>query len=121
MKTANEMDKKDGRAGEKLVNGGTAIFQHLPEIHKLKKEKEAGCQPDAVYDKALPKWRASLRRKLIYSLRAENELLATLQEKIRTPWMDRYFYWTAIFGTHTFFMTALPMCFWFGGDVHGRA
>lgn len=21
---------------------------------------------------------------------------------------------------HTFFMTVLPMCFWFGGDVHGR-
>ncbi|KAI5455433.1 Long-chain base-1-phosphate phosphatase [Naganishia albida] len=109
-----------GNLSEKQVNGGTAVFQHSPETKDLQKEKEAGCLPDEVYERALPAWRAWIRRKLVNRLRAENDSLARLQERIRTPWLDRYFFWTAIFGTHTFFMTVLPMCFWFGGDVHGR-
>ncbi|GHJ86026.1 hypothetical protein NliqN6_2428 [Naganishia liquefaciens] len=104
----------------KLANGGTAVFQHSPETQRLQKEWEAGCQADEIYEKALPRYRAWLRRILVSRLRAENEMLGRLQKRIRTPWRDRYFFWTAIFGTHTFFMTVLPMCFWFGGDVHGR-
>lgn len=34
--------------------------------------------------------------------------------------MDTYFFWTAIFGTHTFFMTVLPMFFFFGDHQKGR-
>jgi hypothetical protein len=39
---------KNGNVGENFVNGGTSIFQHSPENNHLKREKEAGCQPDAV-------------------------------------------------------------------------
>ncbi|KAF7968988.1 hypothetical protein HWV62_28716 [Athelia sp. TMB] len=43
-----------------------------------------------------------------------------MQARIRTPLLDRYFVYTSSLGTHTFFMTFLPMCFFFGFDQFGR-
>ena len=78
----------------------TAVFQHSPEADsRLKREWEPGCQPDIVYDRALPPWRAGLRRYLVRRLRAENGWMAEWQVRIRTEGRDRYFYWTAIFGS----------------------
>ncbi|EKM76419.1 hypothetical protein AGABI1DRAFT_78483 [Agaricus bisporus var. burnettii JB137-S8] len=67
-----------------------------------------------LYDTMLPKWRAAPRRWLIPLIRKESQILAKMQEKIRTPWLDAYFVYTSSLGTHTFFMTTLPACFWFG-------
>jgi hypothetical protein len=53
------------------------------------------------------------------------------QKRVRTEGRDKFFYWTAVFGSellhlerrgskgaddvaHTFFMTFLPMLFWLG-------
>ena len=44
----------------------------------------------------------------------------SLQEKIRTPWLDAYFVYTSTLGTHTFFMIILPALFFFGYDELGR-
>ncbi|KAJ6627628.1 hypothetical protein B0H10DRAFT_2210141 [Mycena sp. CBHHK59/15] len=41
-------------------------------------------------------------------------------DAIRTPWLDSYFVHTSALGTHTFFMTFLPMLFFFGYDEMGR-
>ncbi|KAJ7512357.1 sphingosine-1-phosphate phosphatase [Mycena galericulata] len=43
-----------------------------------------------------------------------------LQDAIRSPWLDAYFVHTSALGTHTFFMTFLPMLFFFGYDELGR-
>lgn len=40
---------------------------------------------------------------------------------MRTPWLDAYFVYTSSLGTHTFFMTALPIFFYFGRPDIGRA
>lgn len=37
-----------------------------------------------------------------------------MQNTMRSPLLDSYFALTANLGTHTFFMTALPICFWCG-------
>lgn len=78
----------------------TAIFQHDPTSpSKLQKEWEPGCQPDSVYDESLPPWRASLRRVLVRRLRREKDWMADWQKRVRTVGRDKYFYWTAVFGS----------------------
>ena len=76
----------------------SATFQHVPS-GPLRREWEPGCQPDEVYDRLLPGWRAGLRRYLVNRLRGEKEWMAEMQVKVRTPRRDTYFYWTAIFGS----------------------
>jgi hypothetical protein len=129
----------------------TALFQHSPSPGaRVKAEWEPGCQPDEVYDRVLPPWRARLRRYLVERLRKEKDWMAGWQGRVRTKERDRYFYWTAVFGSeyllasyvrslgsrnrletcqgamadhpaaHTFFMTFLPMFFFFGCPYKGR-
>ncbi|WWD21106.1 hypothetical protein CI109_105587 [Kwoniella shandongensis] len=99
----------------------TAVFQHTPDHDaQLKREWEPGCQPDEVYDRYLPPWRAWLRRALVRRLRREKDWMADWQKKVRTETRDKYFYWTAIFGTHTFFMAFLPVLFLFDAPLKGR-
>ncbi|KAF9446990.1 hypothetical protein P691DRAFT_707521 [Macrolepiota fuliginosa MF-IS2] len=73
-----------------------------------------------VYEATLPWWRAAVRRSLVKTVRWESRVIAKMQEKIRTPWLDAYFVYTSSLGTHTFFMTALPACFFFGYEDLGR-
>ncbi|KDR76501.1 hypothetical protein GALMADRAFT_120678 [Galerina marginata CBS 339.88] len=73
-----------------------------------------------VYDSTLSWWRAGLRRKLVATVQWESRLIAKMQDKIRTPWLDAYFVYTSTLGTHTFFMTLLPALFFFGYDELGR-
>ncbi|KAF7348655.1 Sphingosine-1-phosphate phosphatase [Mycena venus] len=61
---------------------------------------DAGCRPMDVYDATLPAWRAA--------------------DAIRTPFLDSYFVYSSALGTHTFFMTFLPMLFFFGYPELGR-
>ena len=44
-----------------------------------------------------------------------------MQDICRSPMLDSYFALTANLGTHTFFMTALPLCFWCGYPEMGVA
>jgi dihydrosphingosine 1-phosphate phosphatase len=48
------------------------------------------------------------------------DLLVSTKARVRTPWLDQYFVFTSSLGTHTFFMTGLPACFFFGYDQFGR-
>lgn len=80
----------------------------------------AGTAPDEVYAKILAPWRAAIRRAVIWNLHNESKVLAKMQEKIRTPFWDKYFVYTSSLGTHTFFMIALPMLFFFGFPDTGR-
>ncbi|WVQ89999.1 hypothetical protein IAS59_003775 [Cryptococcus gattii] len=103
------------------ASSGTAIFQHNPkEDATLRREWEPGCQPDELYDAFLPAWRARLRRLLVRRMRKENTRMADWQKRVRSEARDRYFYWTAVFGTHTFFMMFLPILFFFGHPLEGR-
>ncbi|KAJ7484275.1 sphingosine-1-phosphate phosphatase [Mycena latifolia] len=83
-------------------------------------QDDPGCRPMDVYDATLPPWRAAVRRKLVASIRVESVIVAKMQDAIRTPWLDAYFVHSSALGTHTFFMTFLPMLFFFGYDELGR-
>ncbi|KAJ2965011.1 hypothetical protein NQZ79_g162 [Umbelopsis isabellina] len=82
---------------------------------------DAGLHDDRLYDKALHPWRAKLRRIMLPLIRTETPYLAAFQAKVRRPWLDVYFLWTANLGTHTFFMIFLPLLFWFGYPELGRS
>lgn len=62
-----------------------------------------------------------MRQSLIPIVRAETPYLAHLQETLRSPLLDTYFALSANLGTHTFFMAALPICFWCGYPEIGVA
>jgi hypothetical protein len=73
-----------------------------------------------VYDATLPPWRAAVRRALLARVAAESPPLGRMQARLRSPFWDRYMVYSSSLGTHTFFMTALPVCFWFGFPDLGR-
>ncbi|KAI8971283.1 PAP2-domain-containing protein [Trametes punicea] len=80
----------------------------------------AGRQPEEVYARTLSWWRAGVRRSVVKCVERESEWLAAMQRRVRTPFLDRYFVYTSTLGTHTFFMTMLPMFFFFGAPEFGR-
>lgn len=82
---------------------------------------DAGVRGLDHYEKRLPGWRFRLRQKLIPLVRWETVHLARLQKSCRSSFFDSYFALTANLGTHTFFMAALPICFWFGHTEGGKA
>lgn len=84
-------------------------------------DADAGLKGVSHYERRLPKWRYILRQRLIPIVRKETPYLAKIQETLRSPFLDSYFALTANLGTHTFFMTALPICFWCGYPELGVA
>nr|POE82673.1 dihydrosphingosine 1-phosphate phosphatase [Quercus suber] len=85
------------------------------------KDPDAGMKGIDHYERRLPAWRFALRKWLIPVVRWETPYLAYFQETCRSPFLDSYFAISANLGTHTFFMTALPMCFWCGYPDLGLA
>ena len=77
-------------------------------------DPDAGLRGLDHYERRLPRWRHQLRQWLIPIVRWETPYLAQMQEFCRSPMLDSYFAITANLGTHTFYMTALPICFWCG-------
>ncbi|KAK4618190.1 Dihydrosphingosine 1-phosphate phosphatase [Fulvia fulva] len=84
-------------------------------------DPDAGLRGLSHYERRLPKWRYQLRHRLIPIVRWETPYLARMQHALRSPLLDTYFALTANLGTHTFFMTALPICFWCGYPELGIA
>lgn len=84
-------------------------------------DPDAGLRGLGHYERKLPRWRYMLRQWLIPLIRWETPYLARLQQACRTPFLDSYFAITANLGTHTFFMTFLPICFWCGYPDFGIA
>ncbi|KAF5369021.1 hypothetical protein D9758_002980 [Tetrapyrgos nigripes] len=78
-----------------------------------------GRQAKDVYDITLSRWRAVVRRMLVKRVRKESNIIARMQELIRTPFLDAYFVYTSSLGTHTFFMTLIPALFFFGYEDMG--
>ncbi|KAL4068629.1 hypothetical protein V8B97DRAFT_1918710 [Scleroderma yunnanense] len=73
-----------------------------------------GQLPQDVYATILPWWRSSIRSMILKAVERESPFLAEMQRRLRTPWLDTYFLYTSSLGTHTFFMIALPVLFFFG-------
>ncbi|CAO3586308.1 unnamed protein product [Absidia cylindrospora] len=82
---------------------------------------DAGTHDDRLYGAALHPWRSWLRKSMLPFVRQETPWLAAMQKRIRTPFLDYFFIWTANLGTHTFFMIFLPILIWFGNAHLGRS
>ncbi|KAF6753714.1 sphingosine-1-phosphate phosphatase [Ephemerocybe angulata] len=77
-------------------------------------------QSTDVYDIVLPWWRAAIRRKLVERVHLESKIIAKLQPIVRRPWLDLYFVYTSLAGSHTFFMVMLPAFAFFGHENIAR-
>lgn len=82
--------------------------------------KDAGNKPSDHYRSRLSPARYAVRSWCLPIVRRETEILAALQNKYRTPWLDVYFAWTANLASHTFYVLMLPPLFWFGASTMGR-
>ncbi|KIM45566.1 hypothetical protein M413DRAFT_430272 [Hebeloma cylindrosporum] len=101
--------------------GSTTNLNDLKsKLNLLGDDGTPGCRAKDVYDTTLPWWRAGVRRKVVSTLHWESQIIAKMQERIRTPWLDSYFVYSSIFGTHTFFMIILPTLIFFGYSPMGR-
>lgn len=69
---------------------------------------------------ALPPYRFHLRQSLLPLVRKETEILYQIQTKLRHPWADYYFAWTANLASHTFYVIMLPASNWFGSASLAR-
>lgn len=77
---------------------------------------DAGNKSSDHYQSRLSPLRYSLRNMCLPLVRMETDILAKLQEQVRTPWLDFYFAWTANLASHTFYVLLLPAPVWFGGS-----
>ncbi|KAL1724282.1 hypothetical protein EV715DRAFT_244770 [Schizophyllum commune] len=74
-----------------------------------------------VYEATLSPLRAAVRRWTLKAVERESPILARMQARIRSPFLDSYFLYTSSLGTHTFFTILLPTFFFFGNDQLGRS
>lgn len=77
-----------------------ALFQHSPSPGStIRKEWEPGCQPPELYARELSPWRNELRLWLLRYLEWEKGFMPDWQKRVRTEGRDKFFYWTAVFGS----------------------
>ncbi|PWN52410.1 acid phosphatase/Vanadium-dependent haloperoxidase [Violaceomyces palustris] len=110
------VSSRDRRSGPNLATASAQVEQD-DDHHDT---SDIGIKGDQLYDQYLPRPVAWIRRLLVKSLRFESPLLAKHQTLVRRPWMDRYFVYTSLLGTHSFFLIFLPMVFWMGNARFGR-
>ena len=72
-----------------------------PELVDPVPDARPGNQPDDVYKAAMAGWRFALRSFVMTHLHWESELLASMQERLRTPWLDDYFVYTSSLGVRS--------------------
>lgn len=77
---------------------------------------DAGNKPNDHYQSKLSPLRYKLRELCLPIIRKETEVLAKLQESLRTPFLDLYFAWTANLASHTFYVLMLPLPIWLGSS-----
>lgn len=82
--------------------------------------KDAGNRPNNHYKHKLSPLRYAIRSFCLPIVRKETNILAALQDRVRTPTLDIYFAWTANLASHTFYVLMLPPLFWFGASTMGR-
>ncbi|KAF9226198.1 hypothetical protein BS17DRAFT_729195 [Gyrodon lividus] len=98
----------------KLNSGAVASHGYMPS------RDTPGHLSEDVYNATLPWWRAAIRAHILKAVGGESSILARMQGCLRSPWLDNYFLYTSSLGTHTFFMIALPLLFFFGYGEIGR-
>lgn len=81
---------------------------------------DAGTASEQHYAGRMSPSRLALRNLCLRLVRQETLLLAQLQAKCRSWFLDHYFALTANIGTHTFYMIMLPVFYWLGNQSLGE-
>lgn len=76
--------------------------------------KDAGNLPRAHYKSKLSPLRYRLRKVALPIVEWEADFIAAIQNRMRHPWLDFYFAWTANLALHTFYVLLFPIPVWFG-------
>lgn len=75
---------------------------------------DPGNHPDSHFQKRMSPIRYAIRSHLVQFTTTQSGKLAKWQSKHRTPLLDVFFSYTAIMGSHTFYVVCLPMPVWLG-------
>ncbi|GMF02070.1 unnamed protein product [Ambrosiozyma monospora] len=85
-------------------------------VHELTStaKYDAGLRSADFYKRRLSPLRFKIRSMLRPLVEKESPFLANIQEKVRGPYLDLFFMYTANLGSHTFYVLLLPAPAWFG-------
>ncbi|GMG40662.1 unnamed protein product [Ambrosiozyma monospora] len=85
-------------------------------VHELTStaKYDAGLRSADFYKRRLSPLRFKIRSMLLPLVEKESPFLANIQEKVRGPYLDLFFMYTANLGSHTFYVLLLPAPAWFG-------
>lgn len=101
-------------AAERLKNSSQDSFAHLNHFDSKSPFADSGNYPHIHYKTKIHPLRFKVRQWLLPYVRAETPILASIQQKLRTPLIDFYFAYTANLASHTFYVLMLPLPIWFG-------
>lgn len=90
-------------------------------VRPFDKDRDAGNRPLDHYKSKLGPLRNSWRNAILPLIRWETPILADIQQRCRSPFLDIYFALTANLGTHTCYVIMLPLSFWYGHSHLGRS
>lgn len=90
-------------------------------VKPFSKDRDAGNRPLDHYKSKMAPWRNNWRNAILPLIRWETPILARIQQRCRSPFLDIYFVLTANFGAHTFYVIMLPLSFWYGRSHLGRS
>lgn len=109
-------DASTGGGLESELDDGSYDNEQIPDQGGESEEDyvttDIGIYDDRVYDEYLGPVMGTIRRWLIRSLEWESPLLAKHQNLVRSPKLDRFFVYTSLVGSHSFFLIFLPVSFW---------
>lgn len=79
--------------------------------------RDAGLKPVAFYKKRMSPTRFQWRQYISNIIANETHAVAQIQQAFRTPFLDYYFLYTAMLGSHGFYVLCCPFPGWFGSQA----
>lgn len=76
--------------------------------------RDSGLKSDSFYRSRMSPMRFQIRRALLTLINKESPALGRLQKKVRGPFLDLFFLYSANLGAHMFYVLMCPLPGWFG-------
>ncbi|AMD19129.1 HBR228Cp [Eremothecium sinecaudum] len=76
--------------------------------------KDASKMPPEHFKPYMSSFRFKCREYFLQFTNGDSEAIHRWQQRFRTPWRDEYFAYTALLGSHMFYVLGLPMPTWVG-------
>lgn len=96
------------------------LFAHLNDFKNKHPLSDPGNHPSEHFKRHMSRFRYRMREWLVPYTANQSEPLHRWQTRVRTPALDKYFAYTALMGSHMFYVVVLPMPRWLGHSVVTR-